>query len=71
MKKTLSDVIDKIGGSAFVAYKLGCHQTSVDGWLLRGVPSKYWRRLVELSGGELNLTELLDINEEINSHKRS
>jgi hypothetical protein len=42
-------VIRKIGGRAFLAGALGLPSETVKSWAKRGIPARYWHRVVELA----------------------
>lgn len=48
--KTVYDLLESVGGAARLAARLKIHQFTVDRWIKNGVPVKYWKQIMELSG---------------------
>lgn len=46
---TGSDIIDSLGGNAEVARVLGEDARTVWRWRSRGIPARYWHRVVEIA----------------------
>ena len=42
-------VIRKVGGRSFLAAALGVPSETVKSWPKRGIPARYWHRVVELA----------------------
>jgi hypothetical protein len=49
MDKFHADVIRKVGGRSFLAAALGVPSETVKSWPKRGIPARYWHRVVELA----------------------
>lgn len=47
---TINEILEVCGGRTEVSYRLGrLHTFTVDRWILRGIPSKYWDPLMRLA----------------------
>jgi len=46
--ENIQDVYDAAGSTSKLAYALGVHQVTVEGWRRAGIPLKYWDRLFKL-----------------------
>lgn len=46
-------VIDAVGGKAVLARHLGLEPAVLSKWHVRGIPSKYWHRIMEIRGNTL------------------
>ena len=44
-----SAVIRNLGGRSFVAAAFGLHPETVKSWSKRGIPPRYWHKVVELA----------------------
>lgn len=56
---TVSEILEHLGGERHVAYRLDIHQYTVKHWPKKGIPSKYWKKLIALSKGKLTAETLL------------
>jgi hypothetical protein len=63
--KSVSDIVDELGGVTDVArsFDPALPVTTVSAWRRRNhIPLTYWPHLVQISGGKLTETALLDIH---------
>lgn len=58
MVKTISDLIEKAGGSLKIAYDIGVHQYTVLRWRKHGVPKKYFPYFEKRGVSRVALSEL-------------
>lgn len=59
------DILRSLGGNLKVAYLLDKNQRSIEQWTRHGIPSRYWAKLIEHSGGKLTVEQLLSANEKV------
>jgi hypothetical protein len=62
MSRSLSKILDELGGESAVAGLLGCGPSSVSNWKARGVPKGRWVDLVML-GAEKNIKPPVTLEE--------
>jgi len=56
---TIITIIKNLGGEQFLAYKLKVHQVTIKRWSEKGIPRKYWKKLIALSKGKLTADAIL------------
>lgn len=60
MSKDIGQIITDLGGAAFVASKVGVHQTSIEYWIRENrIPAWHWPKIIELSKGKVTAEVLL------------
>lgn len=66
----ISDVLELLGGSMKIAFKLGLSQSTVSNWVRKGIPEKYWSEIIRLSKGKISLIRLHTLNESLRNNDR-
>jgi len=50
MERTVSDIIDACGGDDALGKALGKHRTTINNWRRKGIPDRYWAKVMALTG---------------------